>query len=245
MIIASDVLEVLGASRTQGNALTLPCQLDRKLYVQVNKVLEASGGKWNRSARAHVFTVDADSAIEQLMTTGTVTTDQEMGYFPTPAPVLDRLLSHAAVLPGQAVLEPSAGEGAIASAVAPFCDAVDCIEVDPRRAEKIRAGGYARAVTTGDFLAVSATPAYDRVVMNPPFGRHQDVVHVAHALGFLKPGGRLASVMALSVNFRQDKATAAFRDRVYRSGGVIEELPVDAFKVAGTGVRTVIAVAFA
>ena len=244
MIIAADVLTVLGASRAQGNVLTLPCQLDRKQYLAVNKVIVAAGGKWDRREAGHVFAGFAADAVDRLMATGKVTTSQELGYFPTPAPVVGQLLMLADLGTSLAVLEPSAGDGAIASAVAPWCQAIDCVELDAGRADKIRAGGYARTVTTGDFLAVPASPVYDRVVMNPPFARRQDVAHVTHALGFLKPGGRLVSVMALGVVFRQDKATPAFRDRVTGSGGWIEELPADAFKVAGTGVRTVTVVAF-
>lgn len=54
--IPENVLDVLGMCRTEGNVLYLPDgQLDRKLYMAVNKVLENMGGKWNRKAKGHVF----------------------------------------------------------------------------------------------------------------------------------------------------------------------------------------------
>jgi predicted RNA methylase len=241
-VIPADVLEVLGSATASGSVLSLPGHLDRALYLKVDKVLNAAGGKWDRHQRGHVFDGDAADAADQLITTGRYVTNQDLGYFPTPAPVVSRLIDLAEPGESMTVLEPSAGDGTIASAVAPLVAAVDCTELDAGRAGKIRAGGYAREVTAGDFLASTPAPEYDLVIMNPPFARKADIAHVRHALGFVKPGGRLVSVMSLGVMFRQDKATAEFRDLVTGSGGWFEELPADAFKVSGTGVRTVISV---
>ena len=44
------------------------------------------------------------------------------------------------------------------------------------------------------------------------------------------------------VEFRQDKATEAFRKLVADCGGWFERLPDGAFKASGTGVRTVLVV---
>ena len=62
-----------------------------------------------------------------------------------------------------------------------------------------------------DFLAVPPAPVYDRVIMNPPFTRGQDVTHVQHALRFVRPGRRLVAVMPASIKSRADKAARAFR----------------------------------
>jgi hypothetical protein len=46
MKVKSDVLDVLAKSKVEGNILYLPnVQLDRKLYVDVNKILEDLGGQ--------------------------------------------------------------------------------------------------------------------------------------------------------------------------------------------------------
>lgn len=55
MNIDSKVLDVLGNSTMDGNSLKLTGQLDRSLYVAVNKVLELAGGKWNRKSQSHLF----------------------------------------------------------------------------------------------------------------------------------------------------------------------------------------------
>jgi 16S rRNA G1207 methylase RsmC len=78
---------------------------------------------------------------------------------------------------------------------------------------------------------------FDRIVMNPPFADRQDIRHVRHALGFLKPGGRLVAIMSAGVTFREDRLSREFQALVDERGGVIEELPRDPFKVSGTAVR--------
>lgn len=242
------VMEVLGASATAGDLLTLPGQLDRELYEHVARLIETAGGKWNRSRRGHVFPgADAGDVVDQLIASGgrAIGARQALGYFPTPAPVVARMLEYAGLEPWMDVLEPSAGDGAIAATVAPLVRVVDCIEIDPGRAGRIRAGGYARLVHTADFLAVAPKgDLYHRVIMNPPFGKRADLAHVTHALRFLMPGGRLVAVMSAGVLFRQDKATREFRDMLSRTGGW-EELEPGAFKVSGTDVRTVIVTIFA
>ena len=240
--ISEDVLGVLSRATVDGNTVSISERLDRAMYVKVNDVLAALGGKWNRKAQAHLFAEDAGPLLAAVQADGTVVRPQDEGWFPTPAPVVADMLELAGLQPGMRVLEPSAGEGAIAGPVAGRGCVVDCVEANAKRADGLRAGGYARAVTTADFLAVPAEPVYDRVIMNPPFADKADIAHVTHALGFLRPGGMLIAVMAGGVMFREDRATAGFRGMVDEAGGLLEPLPEDAFREAGTGVRTVLAV---
>ncbi len=239
MRVENEVLAVLSRANTEGNALMLVGQLDRRMYERTNKVLEAAGGKWNRKAKAHVFEIDAAEAIEQIILTGEITVPQDFGYFPTPAPIVTRLLELADIDPNMLVLEPSAGKGNIARAVADIA-AVDCVELLQKNVDALHAGEFARDVIMGDFLTLVPTPTYDRVVMNPPFARQDDIRHVQHALRFLKPEGRLVSVMASSILFRDNRLTTDFRAMLDERGGDIEECPEGAFKESGTMVRTVI-----
>jgi predicted RNA methylase len=246
MRVSDDVAMVLDRCGTDGNALTLPPgQMDRKAYVAINKVLETAGGKWNRSAKAHLFDDPAADVLDQLLLTREITSKRTvLGYFPTPPAVVDSLLSLADLTAGLKVLEPSAGRGAIAGPVAATGCIVDCFEVDPANAEVIRMAGYAQHLTACDFLEVEpgGLPRYDRVVMNPPFAKQADVAHVTHALRFLRPGGLLVSVMALGVTFRLASAAVAFREMVAERGGEFVPVPDGSFKVSGTEVSTVIAV---
>jgi predicted RNA methylase len=240
MKIDPDVLEVLRAASVDGPELRLNGQLDRKLYERVNLALHAVGGRWHRYRKAHVFTVDAADAVAGMLATGEVLTDADRGFYATPKPTVERLLDLAELEPGCEVLEPSAGRGAIAEAVAARGAVVDCVELDAARAEHIRAGGYARQVTTADFFTVKVERRYQRVIMNPPFAGRQDIRHVERALRFIQPGGLLVAIMYGSLTYRDDRRTKDFLARIWEARGTLWELPADAFPAVG--VATVIAV---
>ena len=242
MDIQDDVLAVLSRATTEGKALKLVGQLDRKLYERTNKALEAAGGKWDRKAKAHVFDAEAAERIEQMLATGRVEVPKdEFNFFPSPPAVVRRLLEIADIQPGMRVLEPSAGRGAIAFACAEAGGLVDCCELMEANYVAIGAHQRLNRVRHADFLLQEPDSIYDRVVMNPPFMKQLDIKHVLHALKFLKPGGLLVAVMASSVTFRDNRLTQDFRDLVRTRGGDIEALPDESFRASGTLVRTVIA----
>lgn len=237
--VSEPVMAVLSTARTEGNALFLTSgQLDRKLYEATNKVLEAAGGKWNRSKRAHLFPGDAAEAMDQVLISGEITRPQDFGFFPSPRAVVERLFELADLSSDHVALEPSAGTGAIALPLSKIVAALDCVELQEKHAKSLQAAGL--TVRHGDFLSIHATPTYDRVVMNPPFAKQADIRHVMHAASFLKPGGRLVSVMASGVKFREDRTAVVFRSFLSEHGGEIEDLPEDSFKESGTSVNTVI-----
>lgn len=247
MRVDKEVLNVLSACQCEGNNLILTGQLDRNLYTRTNKVIEAAGGKWNRKAKAHVFDIDASVRIEQIILTGDVVVPKDdFEFFPTPPEVIRHVIHFADIRDGMMVLEPSAGQGAIAKAAhdAATDVMVDMYELMPANndalhALNLRLSGIGEPI---DFLTVEPRPVYDRVAMNPPFGRQADIKHVTHALKFLKPGGLLVSVMSSSVTFRSNKLTTDFRQLIEERGGHIEEMPEGAFKSSGTMVNTVIVV---
>jgi len=245
MRIAPAVLSALtDRAETTGDRLVLTGpRMDARLYQQVDEVLEAVGGRWSKSAAAHVFPVDADEALGPVLATGEVVTLREKRtqaqYFPTPAPVVERLIELANLDPGMTTLEPSAGSGAIAAAAAARGAIVDCIERDPGYAAVLIDTNVARQVQVADFLTVPAEARYDRVVMNPPFTRGTDMQHVEHALRFLTPDGLLVAVMSWAVTY-QSARPASFRALVEARGGTVEATPRRAFAESGTDVDTVI-----
>jgi predicted RNA methylase len=242
MRVDDEVLAILSSAITDGSALTLTGQLDRKTYEKVNKVLDACGGKWNRKARAHLFDGDAGTRIDEVILTGMVEVPKdEFNYFPTPAPVVNRLMEIVGIKPGMKVLEPSAGQGAIAVAISKITPP-DCYELMESNFTKLCATKGIGGIWNQDFLLTEPEAIYDRVVMNPPFIKQSDIKHVLHALKFLKTGGLLVSVMSAGVLFRTNRLTTDFRNMVQSRGGSIEEMQEGAFKDSGTMVRTVIAV---
>lgn len=245
MKIADNVLAVLSSALTHGNELTLTGQLDRKLYEQTNKVLEAAGGKWSKKAKAHVFDGDAADRMEQILLTGDVVVPKdEFQFFPTPPELAAQVVKLAKIEAGMLVLEPSAGLGALALLAAKAADrvAVDMYDLMPANCDALRALDMPMSAVSNpiDFLTIEPHRSYDRVVMNPPFSKQADIKHVTHALKFLKPGGRLVAIMAAGVLYRQDQRTTTFKQliRDIHRAEVIEN-PEGAFKSSGTMVRTV------
>lgn len=238
MRVENDVLLVLTHAETEGNALRLVGQLDRKLYGRTNKVLEAAGGKWNRKAKAHLYEGDAAEAMEQIILTGEVTVPQKFGYFPTPLALGLHVAELAEIESGHAVLEPSIGQGHLAEAIKQTQPGAGITGYELLPGNVAKCAGRFDA-TEADFLALPPRAEFDRVVMNPPFEKQADIRHVQHALKFLKPGGKLVSIMSAGVMFRDNKLTTDFRDLVVERGGEFEENDDGAFKESGTMVRTV------
>lgn len=237
--ISEAVLKVLDAGQYDGSKFVLVGQMDRKLYTDTNKVLEAAGGKWNRGAKAHVFDGEAIEALEPIILTGAYSrTKQDFGQFDTPEDLAAEVAAIADIQPGMDVLEPSAGIGRLVRAAFDRgAISVVAVEIDPVRAAKLRQH-IITDIIEADFLEMSPTPDVDRVVMNPPFARQADIRHVMHAFKFLKAGGKLVAIMSSGVLFRDNKLTADFRDFVYAHDGSIDRLPEDSFKASGTAVNT-------
>lgn len=232
-----DVIEVLKAMQWSDDGLrgVLVGQLDRKLYERTNKALEAMGGKWNRSAKAHVFAFDPRPQVEGLLDSGTLEVKRD-GFFETPHAVVSRMLELLDIRPFHLVLEPSAGMGAIAKAVAAKGANVYCVESNTQRAEALNKMGF--NVWQEDFLSMADDwQRFDFVIMNPPFEELQDVDHVQHAYKMLCDGGTLVSIMSESPFFRNDTKSKNFREWLELVGGYSEKLPEGSFKESGTGVN--------
>jgi SAM-dependent methyltransferase len=242
--IDDDTLAILGRMIIQGNVVLLyPAQLERDAYVKLNKVLEGLGGKWKRG-KGHVFEGDPTDRIEGALSTGSYECPRLNDFFPTPAPIVDRMLGVACISRGMNILEPSAGDGAIADRIRerhePPAGAMTLVELSPERAKVLQAKGH-QPVLCQDFLTAPFVSGFDRIVMNPPFSRRQDVAHVRRAYDLLAPAGRLVSIMAAGIDFRQDRATTELRELILTNGDV-ESLPEGTFSEAGTEVRTVLVV---
>jgi len=242
--IDRDVLDVLRGSSFDGNGLFLKGILDRQLYLKTAKVIEALGGKWNRRAKSHVFPEDAADICADAIVTGCyVDAKKQFDFFETPVGLARELVELAGVKSGDRVLEPSAGGGRIADAAVEAGGSVYCVELQKPLSDKLCDRGL-DVLVQHDFLQVKPEEIFgglfDAVVQNPPFSRGQDMAHVRHAYEFLKPGGRLVSVMGSGYTFRSDRKARAFRDWMFDVEGTCDKLPDGTFKESGTMVSTVV-----
>jgi phospholipid N-methyltransferase len=225
-----------------GNKLFLTAQLDRKTYLEVNKVLEIIGGKWNKKEKAHIFPSDAFSVVDDVILNGEVTCPKdEFNYFPTPDKVVAKLIDLAEIKNGMTVLEPSAGQGAILKSILKSAEYLEItgVELMDENFEILKKSFPNVDLVKGDFLKLPIFGLVDRIVMNPPFCKKQEIKHVLHAYDNLREGGILVSVMSPGVTFRQDSLTRQLKSLIDECGE-IHPLPSSSFKESGTNVETII-----
>lgn len=218
---------------TQAKIIT---QLDRQDYVRVNKALEALGGSWSRSAKAHLFPEDPRPAVEGLIETGTLEITK-YGYFPTPLNVVSKMVQLADINPGHQCLEPSAGDGRIVKAINELTRLpVHSCEINPAHHGNLTAISH---IVGTDFLQYHPGQIYDRVVMNPPFENQQDIHHITHAYNLLKPGGRMVAIASEGTFFRSNKLAEQFMLLVLSNPeNNTWKLEMGTFRESGTNVPT-------
>lgn len=234
-VLSPEVRAVLERSTIQSNSVKLPHQMERKLYEAVNKALANAGGKWNRSAQAHLFAGDPRPKLGLMLETGVSVDEKKLRQeFYTP-PDLAHNIAATARVRGCSVLEPSAGHGALADAcMTQGASRVTCVEVNPESCKVLNGKGY--AVCLSSFLTVQPRKEdhYERIVMNPPFTRGQDLIHIEHALNFLADDGLLVCVILGNKKVSDwDFVPSQFSVQV-------NPLPAKSFKESGTIVATAV-----
>lgn len=236
-----------------GTAAQIDGALSRGLYLKVNDVLSALGGVWTRSAGAHIFAGvskdDLASRVELAAETRQyIDQKKALGFFRTPEPFAQLLVSLVGVRPNDRVLEPSAGDGvfirAVEAQVIGAC--IMAVELDRERASAIAKKHPMVSVRTMDFAWYRPIESFDVVLANPPYARRTALKHAAAALEMTsRLTGRGAIILPASA---PDDTTAygqALREQIHftsaarglASGWV--KNPEGLFASEGTQVRTV------
>ncbi|MCC0179912.1 class I SAM-dependent methyltransferase [Waterburya agarophytonicola K14] len=136
-------------------------------------------------------TISTESEVSEIKQTAIK--QQIWDFFPTPTDAIAKILEVAQLDPKHLVLEPSAGSGDLASAIAASgIEKIDCFELQPLLQKALKLQGFNLIGT--DFLTSSPQPIYDRILANPPFGNNGVTRHTQHAYKFLKPGGKLVTL---------------------------------------------------
>jgi predicted RNA methylase len=160
------------------------------------------------------------------------------GYYATPSNLARDMVDVLEIEDDHRVLEPSAGTGALALAVADAAPGavIDCIEVnhDCRRILKLRGMN----VIANDFSEFESQTLYDRIVMNPPFENGVDIAHVRRAYNLLAADGKMAAIVSKSFTFSSKKAHQLFREWLATLDTQVYELPPKIF--SGTSVGAVL-----
>ena len=230
-----------GCSIRQSGAewhLDLP-QLDRKDYVKAKKALTALNCVWSRKAGTHICREDPTEAITGVINGDDIEVPQ-YDFFPTPIELVTRMIEEADIEPGMICLEPSAGDGRIAIAMVSKSDRrnnVMACEMNVQ-AQHILKTQDILVVAEPDFMKYNPEGKFDRIVMNPPFSKEQDIQHVLHAWDLLAPGGRIVAIMSEHAFCTNSNRRCVGFQKWLDNVGWSEELPEGTFKESGTMIRT-------
>ena len=242
--VSPDARKILARCSVEDDAITLPNEsLDRPLKLEVHGALEALGGTWIKARKAHVFEdahgTDLADRFYAMVETGDWERSHDATPIATPGWLVEQIINAADVEPTHRVLDPAAGQGALAFRLAALLGSKERIEVcEPLAVNRrtLEMSGF--AVAAEDFLDLRAPATYDRIVMVPPFSGSLAASHVRHAITQLRPGGRLVAVMPSAILQRQDRLHREVRRELMRNG-ITTVLPEDSF---GGAVRAVMVV---
>lgn len=240
VVIPEHVKAILERADITNFSLRLVDKLDPKVYKEVNKIIELAGGKWISRLGIHSFEGNPREALGMALAQGSILDVKKATQaFYTPE-LTARQVAQWVPQTAALILEPSAGHGALADAVAEHTGAlVHCIESDSNSCRVLREKGY--YTLQDDFLLQhpSRWAEYDAIIMNPPFTRNQDIQHVRHAYRFLAPGGVLMAITGTGWRNNSFAEAGNFRDWFgQRKGRIAETFPAGTFKSSGTMVET-------
>lgn len=236
--------EVLQNCTIEGNVIKLPPQqLERNLYMEVNKSLQLIGGKWKGGkVSGFVFPNDPIELLEQIANGEKRNLKKEYQFFATPAHLAKRLVELAELKETEMILEPSAGQGAIVNEILigkknTIVHCFELMDINCIFLNKIK-----HCVVLGnDFLT---EPKYfmtfNKIVANPPFSKNQDIDHILKMYECLKDGGRIVTIASKHWQNANEKKCVSFREWLKEVDAEIIEIDANEFKESGTSIATVI-----
>lgn len=191
-----------------------------------------------------------DEAPAKRRSSTDVSTDLQ--FYPTPRKVIDRILRdwRAPEAGKNRALEPSCGDGRMMAALRGKGYRVTGVEVDPLRAAVAQRDNPLATVITGNFLELTPEPAFDLVLMNPPFFGTHYAKHVTKATKWLKPGGALIAILPITARTDHGLLEKAWAEENgmwlsgYTRDGAWNDLPVGSFSESGTNINTTVFRAF-
>lgn len=221
-----------------------------KKYLPGSKT-EGTGGKANDYRQEKATDFDRAKAVYFGKQKKNSRTKSQEGhdYFATPEPIGYKMVQWLQSKPGQSLLEPSAGDGAIARWMP---DNTYNTVVEPSRdlTPKLMCNVAGAKVVESTFENFDLHNKFDGIAMNPPFGHggKTAVEHVAKAYQHLKDGGRLIAIIPdgpagqkhFDKWFYGDPEAKRKADRGIADGVLMADihLPSVTFDRAGTNVNT-------
>ncbi|MGH2666083.1 methyltransferase [Flavobacterium sp.] len=219
-------LEISALSFTvNGNRLEIPKDIFISNYNDLKTIMKNFEGKYSKNG--FDFPYPAEQVLNRIRNKETTNLKKTFQYFGTSKKLSD-LLCEKVFDPylnkSLKVCEPSAGQGAIVSAVLEWFEkkSIHC-ELESITAIEFMAENYQilkenfkenDLVNTihMDFLKYDEyINYYDVVIANPPFSKNQDITHFRKMYEICKPGGYVISIMSNGFLYNSGKVHEEFR----------------------------------
>lgn len=235
------VEDVLKHCSFENNILRLPdVQLNPKSYAEVKKWIMEAGGKWNGGkVQGFTFDFDATRVAGILMSGKRCNLKQDFQFFSTPPELAEWLVSLSDISTDHAVLEPSAGTGAIIRAIHKTCPdiTVDAFELMPENRQALEKMQNVSLV--GEDFTQGVPRIYDRIFANPPFSKNQDIRHVRMMYDSLNPdSGEMCVITSQHWVNAPEKECKEFRDWLHAVNAETHKIPNGVFDESGTNIAT-------
>lgn len=239
--------EVLKNCTVHGEIIKLPnVQLDRAVYLEVKKTLELIGGKWKGGKiSGFVFNTDPSDLLSQIANGEDRNLKKEFQFFATPKFLADEMVGLADLRPGDVVMEPSCGQGAIVEFINKAGFVPFCYELMETNIAVLNKSGLRFTLLGKDFMThksgeYSSLPI-NKIIANPPFSKSQDIDHIEMMYKSIEKGVivTICSVSSYEGNSKKQKQFRKFIDEVAEEVISIER---GTFKDSGTMVPAVVIV---
>ena len=203
---------------------------------------DGKGGK-ERDRKANVtspFEKAKTHYFGRTKTTGRRDQRDGIDFYPTPEPLALKMVEWAGIRPNERVLEPSAGDGAIARYVPDFADLTMVEPSSDLSSRALLKAPHGKTVES-TFESYHLVNKAHVIVMNPPFGSGGATAmqHLAKAAKHLRAGGRIVALIPTGPS--ADKRFDAWWEGDDAKGLSLSAevaLPAVAFERAGTSVMT-------
>ena len=169
------------------------------VYEEAVRIVKSLGGV-ETGKDTYTFDYQINDILSDLQLTGMLPDQKAHQYYPTPGHLATEAAAIADIGSQDQVLEPSAGQGALAFALPR--ERTTCVEISPLQVKILEAKGY--NAICADFIdwaetAYSSQRFFDRVVMNPPFSDGRAKLHVQAASKLVKQGGSVTAILPASM----------------------------------------------
>ncbi|MGF6603329.1 putative RNA methylase [Paraburkholderia sp. GAS448] len=172
---------------------------------EAKRVLESIGGvRDSRPTHQMNFDYPVHQILREIVATGVLPDSVSFQFHQTSERLAYDAAEWAEIGDEDEVLEPSAGQGAIAKHLP--ADSLQCIELSALHCQILKAKGF--RTEQADFIAWAEDAAehgrkFNVIVMNPPFADGRAALHIEYAYSLLAQGGRLVAVMPGSYRNKQ------------------------------------------